>query len=122
MNLGDDRRELVEIELPDGRSIWVSVAAPGGIRDVGARDIVNKVSRVLGFHEAVEWIGSNLSAATATLRPDRVSVEFGMELAYGKGGLIAAIGGVSGKTSIKVTLGWGQNPTDPPAATPAQPA
>jgi hypothetical protein len=107
MGFGGATTELVEIELPDGRVMWARVESPAGPRDVGIGSKVSKVSQVLGFTEALEWVGTNLTTGLGHLRPDHVIAEFGIELAFGQGGLVAALGGISGKGTVKVTLSWG---------------
>jgi hypothetical protein len=97
-------RELVEVELPDGRVMWASVESPDGPRDVG---LAARVSQLPGFPEVMEWVGTAVSAGLRSASPDQISVEFGVELAVGNGGIVAALGGVGAKAAVKVTMRWG---------------
>ncbi|MEV7815566.1 CU044_2847 family protein [Streptomyces flaveolus] len=51
-----------------------------------------------------------MRSAVAEARPDGISVEFGLELAAGENGIVAALVGGSGKVAFKVTLSWNGAP------------
>ena len=95
--------ELIEVELPDGQVVWVRVAEDGGPRDVGVWDRVHKLK---GFTEALSGVAHNVRGGLAAIAPDETTVAFGLELAVGKDGLVAALAGVNGKATLTVTLSW----------------
>ncbi|OIJ63596.1 hypothetical protein WN71_032750 [Streptomyces mangrovisoli] len=104
--------------MPDGQVIWAMVDGPAGRgpRDTGIGDQV--VQRIEGFQESLHAVAENVRAAVANAKPDEVNVEFGLELAAGKHGVVAALTGVGGKATFKVALKWTTTPTP---AVPAQP-
>ena len=107
-------RELVEVELPEGRTMWVSVEAADIPRDVG---MAERIGELPGVADAARWVATELMAGLRAVKPDRVSAEFGLELALGNRGLVAAVCGVGGKAGIKVTMTWGAD--GPPDAEPS---
>ncbi|HEY9374131.1 CU044_2847 family protein [Streptomyces sp.] len=96
--------QLVQLEMPDGRFIWATVAEDDGPSDSGLGD--RFAEKLHGFHESLQVVATNVRDAVATARPDEVSVEFGLELAAGESGVVAALVGGSGKAAFKVTLTW----------------
>ena len=95
--------ELIEVEPPDGQIIWAHVAENAGPRDVGLRDHVRKLK---GLTEALQGVAQNLRDGLASIRPDDVTVSFGIEMVVGDDGLVAALAGVSGAATLTVTLNW----------------
>jgi hypothetical protein len=100
--------ELIEVELPDGQIIWARVEDNGGPQDVGLHDRIQKLK---GLTEALQGVAGNVRDAMRTVKPDEVSVEFGIELTVGEDGLVAALAGVSGTATLDVTLSWSGGPT-----------
>lgn len=94
--------ELVEVELPDGRIIWARISEEGP-SDVGWSD---RAKSLRGLPETVEAIAANVHRGLAKARPDEVAVEFSLEFAAGRDGLVAALCGVSANATVKVTLTW----------------
>ncbi|MGW2477057.1 CU044_2847 family protein [Streptomyces sp. NPDC001665] len=111
------QQQPVELTMPDGQTVWAMVERQG-VRDTGLGDQV--AQRVEGFQESLRTVAENVRAAVATTRPGEVSVEFGLELAAGKHGVVAAITGVGGKATFKVALKWTASELAP-AAVPPQP-
>ncbi|MFJ8586770.1 CU044_2847 family protein [Streptomyces sp. NPDC093595] len=111
----------VQLEMPDGQVVWATVAEEGGPSDSGIGERL--VERLEGFHQSLRAVADNARAALASARPDEVSIEFGLELAAGKDGVVAAVAGGSGKAAFKVTLKWnGPAAVSAPAAPQAPPA
>ena len=102
-------QKLMEVRLPDGQVIWAKVESPPGPQDTGMFD--GGARAVRGLDDTLRSVATNLRDSLAQARPDAVSVEFGLELAVGKDGLVAALVGTSGSATLKVTLSWtGQQP------------
>jgi hypothetical protein len=101
-------QQLVEVQLPDGQMIWARVESPPGPQDSGVFD--GGVRALRGFDQVLRSVAANVREAVAHARPDEVSVEFGVELALGKDGLVAALAGTSGTAAVKVTLSWSGQP------------
>ncbi|MER7108561.1 CU044_2847 family protein [Streptomyces sp. NPDC000229] len=103
-------QRLVEVQLPDGEVVWAHVEQSSGPQDSGFFD--GGVQALRGFDQTLRSVAANVRQAVAQAAPDGVSVEFGVELAAGKDGLVAAIAGTSGKAALKVTLSWsGRQPS-----------
>ncbi|MCF1598708.1 CU044_2847 family protein [Streptomyces muensis] len=94
----------MEVQLPDGQAIWAQIESPGGPQDSGLFDGGARALR--GFDTTLRSVAANVRDAVAQAAPGEVSVEFGLELALGKEGLVAALAGVSGTAAVKVTLSW----------------
>ncbi|BCL12294.1 MULTISPECIES: CU044_2847 family protein [Micromonospora] len=103
-------RELIEVHLPSGRSMWVTVDSEQESRDVGFGE---RFAELPGLAEIVEWVTSGVTAGLRHAKPDRLTAELGVELAVGERGLVAALGGVGGKTAVKVTMSWGPADDEP---------
>jgi hypothetical protein len=125
--------QLVRLQMPDEKVIWATVDEGDGPSDSGLGERITE--KLDGFQEALQTVASNVRNAVASARPDETSVEFGLELAVGESGIVAAVVGGSGKAAFKVTLTWnGQGlpatpatpvvplqPAQPPAARPVPP-
>lgn len=119
---GGEMQQLVELAMPDGQTVWALVDGPSGPRDTGLGDRL--ATRLEGLQESLHAVAANVRDAVAGVRPDEVSVEFGLELAAGRGGVVAALTGVGGKATFKVALKWtsgGPSAEQPPAEEPAEP-
>jgi len=110
-------RELIEVELPSGRTMWASVESDQGPRDVG---FGQKLAKLPGLSEIIEWVDAGVTASRRHVKPDGMTAEFGVELAVGHKGLVAALGGIGAKTTIKVSLTWGTPPAKAGAEPPAE--
>ncbi|MFG2439642.1 CU044_2847 family protein [Streptomyces sp. NPDC048508] len=114
--------QLVRLQMPDEQVIWATVDEVEGPSDSGLGEQITE--RLEGFQESLQTVASNVRNAMVSARPDGISVEFGLELAVGDNGIVAALVGGSGKAAFKVTLTWnGQGVPTAPAApvVPPQP-
>ncbi|MFD7691265.1 CU044_2847 family protein [Streptomyces sp. NPDC059781] len=112
--------QLVRLRMPDEQVIWATVDEGDGPSDSGLGERITE--RLEGFQESLQAVASNVRNAVAKARPDEVSVEFGLELAAGENGLVAALAGGSGKAAFKVTLSWKGEPATVTPVVPPQPA
>lgn len=105
--------ELVHLTMPDGERVWARVenaaeAPPdNGPSDVG---IGNRAAALLGLRETLGSVVSNVRTGLLAAQPDHVTVEFGLELAAVDGGVVAALTGIAGNASVKVTASWDAGP------------
>ncbi|WP_053740739.1 CU044_2847 family protein [Streptomyces sp. NRRL WC-3618] len=76
-------QQPIELAMPDGQMVWAMIERQGP-RDTGLGDQV--AQRIEGFQESLHAVAANVRTAVATVRPDEVGVEFGLELAAGKHG------------------------------------
>ncbi|MEV6344962.1 CU044_2847 family protein [Actinoplanes sp. NPDC051851] len=104
--------ELVEVGLSSGDTMWVTLESGQEARDVGFGE---KFTNLPGLAAIVEWVSSGVSAGLTRARPGTVTAEFGVEIAAGEHGLVAALAGVGGKATVKVSMTWG-GPDAGPAA------
>jgi len=99
----EDRTRIVPVRLVDGTVIQVSATPIGGDEDVA------DVKGVLSFDEitkTIESVAQELGSCIDRVKPDRASVEFGVEIAVESGGLTALIVKGTGKGNLKITLEW----------------
>ncbi|RPK76871.1 MULTISPECIES: CU044_2847 family protein [unclassified Streptomyces] len=125
--MGDSDARITRIEMPDGTEVWARIsgaeelAQPGSgpsFTDIGAGNIADRVqARVESLQGVVTSVARSLAEPLRSVRPDEVSVEFGIELTAKSGKVVGLLADGEAKGSIKVTLTWngGGPPLDPPA-------
>lgn len=94
--------EPIPVELADGTLIHIE-ATPIGEEEVGFD--------IRPFREvtaAIEGIASSLTEALQKVKPNKATVEFGLEMALSSGQLTAVIVQGSGTANLKITLEWSQ--------------
>jgi hypothetical protein len=95
---------VIEVQLPTGQIILARVADEGPT-DVGVGS--GRWNLSLGdLRRTVEGVTQTVSDALHHVRPDTVSLEFGIELAVTTGKLTSILAEGSGRASIKLTLSW----------------
>ncbi|MER6115357.1 CU044_2847 family protein [Streptomyces sp. NPDC001743] len=130
--MGDGGARITRIEMPDGTPVWARISGaeelerpePGGLTftDTGFGDVADRVqARVESLHSVVTSVARSLAVPLRAVRPDEVSVEFGIELTAKSGKVVGLLADGEAKGAIKVTLTWsgGGPPVDPPAPEPA---
>ncbi|MGY0491834.1 CU044_2847 family protein [Streptomyces sp. WG-D5] len=133
---------VARIALPDGTPVWARISGSAeelGVRsgelsfsDTGFTDRVE--AGVESLHGLVTGVARSLAGPLRAVRPDEVSVEFGVELTAKAGKVVGLLADGEAKTAIKVTLTWNDGPPDledpqdpatraatPPGAPPATP-
>lgn len=130
--MGDSVARITRIEMPDGTPVWARISgaeeldgpAPGSgptYTDTGFGDIADQVqARVESLHSVVTSVARSLAVPLRAVRPDEVSVEFGIELTAKSGRIVGLLADGEAKGAIKVTLTWngGGPPVDPPPCGP----
>lgn len=131
--MGDSVARITRIEMPDGTPVWARISgaeeldrpAPGAgptYTDTGFGDIADQVqARVESLQGVVTSVARSLAVPLRAVRPDEVSVEFGIELTAKSGRIVGLLADGEAKGAIKVTLTWngGGPPVDPPPPAPA---
>ncbi|TWG05648.1 hypothetical protein FHX80_114127 [Streptomyces brevispora] len=126
--MGDSVARITRIEMPDGTPVWARISgaeeldlpAPGAgptYTDTGFGDIADQVqARVESLQGVVTSVARSLAVPLRAVRPDEVSVEFGIELTAKAGRIVGLLADGEAKGAIKVTLTWngGGPPVDPP--------
>ncbi|WP_446225887.1 CU044_2847 family protein [Nocardia sp. IBHARD005] len=100
---------IEQLELPDGTEVFARIdgldGAEGDAETPGVTNI-GLGSRLENLGPTIRGVASSVHASVAGLSADSVSVEFGIELSMGTGGIIAVIASGGAKTSVKVRLDW----------------
>jgi NTP-dependent ternary system trypsin peptidase co-occuring protein len=102
--------EIVEIALPEGRTMLAQIRRQGG----GPVD-VGLASRVIDWSEltdAIKAVGGDLWQALEQVAPHRAWVEFGLTLGVKSGKVAAMLVEGDAQASLRVRLEW-----NPPPAT-----
>lgn len=109
--------QLMQVEMPGGQVVWVSAEPNRGPGDAGFGDVRDGVVRRLeGFQESVRSVASAVQEAVGAVRPDEVSVSFGVELAVARHGVVAALTGAGGKATFQIAMKWNPQNTQPEAS------
>ncbi|MFD4946330.1 CU044_2847 family protein [Streptomyces sp. NPDC058409] len=126
--MGDGGARITRIEMPDGTPVWARIsgaeeltARGPAFTDIGYGDFAEQVqARVESLQAVVTSVARSLAEPLRAVRPDEVSVEFGIELTAKAGKVVGLLADGEAKGGIKVTLTWsgGGPPADP--AIPAQ--
>jgi hypothetical protein len=96
--------EIVPVQTANGKIVQVQVTALGGEEDIAISDYLPSFEEVT---DAIEEISSAMVGAIGKIKPQRASVEFGVEVAAQEGKLTALLVQGSGTASVKITLEWG---------------
>jgi len=110
--------EVVPVTLPSGQTILARVQVEGPV-DVGAGAVLRRLA-IADLRETVEGVTQSVAQALRRVRPDEVSVEFGVELAVKTGKLTSVLAEGSSNTSIKLTLTWNSGDALRTSATAAE--
>ncbi|MFF9508778.1 CU044_2847 family protein [Streptomyces sp. NPDC014724] len=128
--MGDSEARITRIEMPDGTPVWARISGAEELAepvrgpaftDIGYGDFAERVqARVESLQAVVTSVARSLAEPLRAVRPDEVSVEFGIELTAKAGKVVGLLADGEAKGGIKVTLTWngGGPPVDPPI--PAQ--
>ncbi|MFF9346004.1 CU044_2847 family protein [Streptomyces sp. NPDC014734] len=128
--MDDNGARVTRIEMPDGTPVWARIsgaeelAAPSlgpAFTDIGYGDFADQVqARVESLRGVVTSVARSLAEPLRAVRPDEVSVEFGIELTAKAGKVVGLLADGEAKGGITVTLTWhgGGPPVDP--AIPSQ--
>jgi hypothetical protein len=105
--------KLLEVEMPTGETIWAYISTPGP-SDVKLSSAIPQLD-VDDLRKTVNAVSHSVCAALESVRPDDVSVEFGLELTIRSGRLIGALAEAGGAASLRLTLSWhGRSPAGAP--------
>ncbi|WP_181138510.1 CU044_2847 family protein [Streptomyces sp. Ru73] len=131
--MSEDATHVARIELPDGTPVWARISGAEGLvprprsapyvdsgrgGDGGeGTDYADSgffADRVVGRMESldglVQGVARSLAGALRGLRPDEVSVQFGIELSGKSGKLVGLLADGEAKAALNVTLTWQGGP------------
>lgn len=99
------RRQIVEIELPDGYVMSAEVGVPSG-GDVTARQIRLRLDEAgESIQRFASWLVDNVHNRLPR-KPGRVGLEFGIKIAVKSGQLTSVLAEASGEATVLVRLEW----------------
>ncbi|MEV7223538.1 CU044_2847 family protein [Streptomyces sp. NPDC093681] len=120
--MGQEATRVTRIVLPDGTPVWARISgaaelpAPSGqlsFSDTGFTERIE--ASVESLNALVTGVARSLAEPLRAVRPDEVSVQFGIELTAKAGKVVGLLADGEAKTGISVTLTWNGGPPDPPA-------
>ncbi|MFD3927473.1 CU044_2847 family protein [Streptomyces sp. NPDC058614] len=117
--MGDGVTRIARIEMPDGTPVWARISgaeeleAPSGglsYTDTGFGERIE--AQVESLQSVITSVARSLAAPLRAVRPDEVSVEFGIELTAKAGKVIGLLADGEAKGGLTVTLTWNGGPPD----------
>ncbi|GAA4817923.1 CU044_2847 family protein [Streptomyces ziwulingensis] len=113
---------VARIALPDGTPVWARISGaaelPGGPGELSYSDtgFAERVeASVESLHTLVTGVARSLAEPLRAVRPDEVSVQFGIELTAKAGKVVGLLADGEAKAGLTVTLTWNGGPPDPGA-------
>ncbi|MYZ35978.1 MULTISPECIES: CU044_2847 family protein [unclassified Streptomyces] len=109
----DGEVRITRVEMPDGTPVWARISGAEELRrpsggltysDTGFAEQVQ--ARVESLNGVVTSVARSLAAPLRAVRPDEVSIEFGIELTAKSGKVVGLLADGEAKGAIKVTLTW----------------
>ena len=99
----EPRTEIIKTELANGTIVHIQATALGGEEEVTfALPTFKEVTN------AIEGIAVGVASSLQKVKPQKASVEFGLEVALEAGQLTALLVKGSGTSNLKITLEWGE--------------
>ncbi|MFJ4330147.1 MULTISPECIES: CU044_2847 family protein [unclassified Streptomyces] len=120
--MGQEAARVTRIVLPDGTPVWARISgaaelpAPSGqlsFSDTGFTERIE--ASVESLNALVTGVARSLAEPLRAVRPDEVSVQFGIELTAKAGKVVGLLADGEAKAGISVTLTWNGGPPDPSA-------
>ena len=103
--MADDR--IIPVRLKNGATIHIEASdLDGGMRKVGALP----TQTIDDLMQSIEGIASSFSDTLKTIKPQKASVAFGIEVGVESGKLTALIMKAGGKANLQITLEWTTTP------------
>lgn len=95
--------QIVPVQIDENVTVMVEARGLGGEQDV-SRQLLD----FEGVTDAIEALTVAIATTINKVKPDRATVELGLDIAVKSGKLTALLVEGSGKGNIKITLQWGQ--------------
>jgi hypothetical protein len=119
--MGQEATQVARIVLPDGTPVWARISGPAELpapgelaySDTGFTERVE--ASVESLNSLVTGVARSLAEPLRAVRPDEVSVQFGIELTAKAGKVVGLLADGEAKAGITVTLTWNGGPPDPDA-------
>ncbi len=98
----ETRTEIIKAELANGGTLHIQATILGG-----EEEVVFALPSFEGVTHAIEGIAESVVTTLEKVKPQKASVEFGLEVALESGQLTALLVKGSGTSNLKITLEWG---------------
>lgn len=105
-----EQTQKTRIQLPTG-IIWAEVEPIGEIalrQNVSAIEGIPEPLSIDSVREAIQGLSHVVHEALVAVKPDKATVEFGLEVGLESGKLTALWVKGTGKANLKITLTWGK--------------
>jgi hypothetical protein len=99
---------IAKVDMGSGRVVAMEARTSDPDQPVGIRELLD----FDGVVQSIEAVGDRVSAALRRVRPDRASVEFGVDISMEAGALTGLIVKGAGGAALKVTLEWERDPSE----------
>ena len=99
----ETRTEIIKAELANGGTLHIQATILGG-----EEEVVFALPSFEGVTHAIEGIAQSVVSTLEKVKPQKASVEFGLEVALESGQLTALLVKGSGTSNLKITLEWGE--------------
>jgi hypothetical protein len=100
------RTVIVPVVMPDGSTIQVDATVEGPMgQNVGTELAALPMDGVL---TSIEVISKTFSQTLEKVKPDKASIEFGIEIAVKEGSLTGVLVKGSATANLVITLTWGK--------------
>jgi hypothetical protein len=109
--------DLFPVELSSGAVVYVETVPLGGEEDVAF-----EILQLQSVMETIEDVANQFAATLERIRPDKASVELGVDFGVESGKLTALIVKGSANASLTITLEWERAKPRPPAKDDGKPA
>ena len=100
----EERRQIVSAQINENVVLMVETRGLGGEQDVNAGQLLD----FQGVTDAIEALTGAIATTINKVKPDKATVELGLDVAVKSGKLTALLVEGTGKGNIKITLQWGQ--------------
>lgn len=97
------RTQIVPVQINENITVMVEAKELGGEQDVS-----NQLLNFEGVTDAIEALTGAIATTINKVKPDKATVELGLDIAVKSGKLTALLVEDTGKGNIKIILQWGQ--------------
>ena len=99
----EQRTEVVSIQLDDQSVVKVRAVSMGGYEEVADFDRILPMEQVTS---TIEKVAAAVSATLDKVKPQKASVEFGLEIGVESGALSTFLVKGAGSGNLKISLEW----------------
>jgi Trypsin-co-occurring domain 1 len=101
----EPRTKVIPVKITETLTVMVEARALGGEEDVS-----NKLLSFEPVTEAIEAIANQIGSTVEKIKPDKVTIEFGLEISVKSGQLVTLLVNGEQKGNLKISMEWGNKP------------